>query len=253
MKGWSIALAGAAFALILEPAAAQEKIRIGMIVDFSGPFATVGTMLRQGAETYTFDHGAKVGGREVEWIFRDVDSQTQPTKGTTSLGMLTAGRSYATLSEEGYFTRAYAKVVGYLPLPWEWRAIGRFELGQVFARDAVSIPDTMLFRAGGDDSVRGYPYRSLGVEKNGAIIGGRSIATGSIELAHPLTKKLPALLGAVFLDVGDAAERFGNLQPNVGYGFGVRFLSPVGPLRLDLAYGTKVERWRMHFSVGVTL
>jgi translocation and assembly module TamA len=57
----------------------------------------------------------------------------------------------------------------------------------------------------------------------------------------------------VFMDVGDAAERFGNLRANVGYGFGVRWLSPVGALRLDAAYGHKVERWRMHFSVGVAL
>ena len=72
MKRHFRALAGAAFAVLVGPAAAQEKIKIGMIVDFSGPFATVGTMLRQGAETFTADHGATVGGREVEWIFRDV-------------------------------------------------------------------------------------------------------------------------------------------------------------------------------------
>ena len=188
-----------------------------------------------------------------QWIYRDVDSQTQPTRGTISLGQLSVGRSYAALAEAGYFTRAYARVTGYLPLPSEWRAIARAELGQVFARDAVSIPDPLLFRAGGDDSVRGYAYRSLGVEKGGAIVGGRSIATGSIEVAHPLTKRLPNLLGALFVDAGDAAERFGNLKAHVGYGFGARYLSPVGPLRLDFAYGTQTARWRMHFSVGITL
>jgi translocation and assembly module TamA len=188
-----------------------------------------------------------------QWIFRDVDSQTQPTRGTTSMGQLTVGRSFSALSEAGYFTRAYAKVTGYLPLRSDWRVIARAEAGQVFARDAVSIPDPLLFRAGGDDSVRGYPYRSLGIEKDDAIVGGRAIATGSVEFAHPLTKRLPSLLGAVFVDVGDAAERFGNLRANTGYGFGVRWLSPVGALRLDAAYGHEVKRWRMHFSVGVTL
>jgi translocation and assembly module TamA len=188
-----------------------------------------------------------------QWIYRNVDSQTQPTRGTTSLGQLTVGRSYSTLSESGFFSRAYAKVTGYMPLPGEWRVIARAEAGQVFAREAVSIPDPLLFRAGGDESVRGYPFRSLGVEKDGAIVGGRSIATGSLELAHPLTKRLPSLLGALFVDVGDAAENFGNMNANVGYGFGLRFLSPVGPLRLDAAYGNEVKRWRMHFSVGVTL
>jgi translocation and assembly module TamA len=64
---------------------------------------------------------------------------------------------------------------------------------------------------------------------------------------------MPSLLGALFVDAGDAADRFGNLQPKVGYGFGARYLSPVGPLRLDVAYGTHVQRWRLHFSVGVAL
>jgi len=189
----------------------------------------------------------------TQWIFRDVDSLTLPSKGTTSLAALTGGKTYASLNEDGYFGRVYAKTVGYLPLPSEWRAIGRVEAGQVFARDNVSVPDTLLFRAGGDDSVRGYPYRSLGVEKDGVVVGGRAIMTGSVEVAHPLTKRMPSLLGALFVDAGDAADRFGNLQPKVGYGFGARWLSPVGPLRLDVAYGTHLQRWRLHFSVGVAL
>jgi translocation and assembly module TamA len=189
----------------------------------------------------------------AQWIFRDIDSQTLPTKGTTSLAALTGGHTYSTLDENGFFGRAYLKVVGYTPLWSEWRGTARAEVGQVFARDNVSVPDTLLFRAGGDDSVRGYPYRSLGVEKDGVVVGGRAIATGSVEVAHPLTKRMPSLLGALFVDAGDAADRFGNLQPKVGYGFGARWLSPVGPLRLDVAYGTHLQRWRLHFSVGVTL
>jgi branched-chain amino acid transport system substrate-binding protein len=68
----AMALALGAVSLGTSPVAAQEKIKIGMIVDFSGPFATVGAMLRQGAETYVSEHGAKIGGREVEWVYRDV-------------------------------------------------------------------------------------------------------------------------------------------------------------------------------------
>jgi translocation and assembly module TamA len=126
-------------------------------------------------------------------------------------------------------------------------------LGQVFARDDVSIPDTQLFRAGGDDSVRGYPYRSIGIDKDGVVTGGRSIATGSFEMAHPFVKSAPNVLGALFVDAGDAADRFGKLKPKVGYGAGVRWLSPVGPLRLDAAYGVGLKRWRVHFTVGVIL
>ena len=53
-------------------AAAQEKLRIGIISDFTGPFANVGIRLRYGIETFFGEHGPKVGGREVELIYRDV-------------------------------------------------------------------------------------------------------------------------------------------------------------------------------------
>ena len=74
--------------------------------------------------------------------------------------------------------------------------------------------------------MRGYAYRSLGVTREGVVTGGRALATGSVELAHPIMKRMPSLLGAVFVDVGDAAERMGDLRPNVGYGVGVRWRSP---------------------------
>jgi translocation and assembly module TamA len=188
-----------------------------------------------------------------QWIFRDVDSQILPTKGSTSLGQLTAGRTFSALDDQGYFGRAYARVTWYKPLWSQWYATTRGEWGQVFARKAVSVPDTQLFRAGGDDSVRGYAYRSLGETVDGVVVGGRSLVTGSLELSHPLLQRLPNLWGAVFVDAGDAADRFGNLQPKVGYGAGLRWRSPVGPLRLDLAYGQAVQRWRVHFSVGISL
>lgn len=188
-----------------------------------------------------------------QWVYRDVDSQILPTKGYTALGQLTGGRTYSALDDEGYFGRTYARVTWYRPLWAHWYATARGEVGQVYARDEVSVPDTLLFRAGGDDSVRGYAYRSLGVSREGVVVGGRAMSTGSIELAHPLSSKMPSLWGAVFLDAGDAADRFGDLQPKVGYGVGVRWRSPVGPLRLDLAYGNEVQRWRLHFSVGISL
>lgn len=189
----------------------------------------------------------------TQWIFRDVDSQILPTRGTTTTVSVTAGHSFATLESSGYFGRAYARLTGYLPLPANWFATARGEWGQVIARDQVSVPDTLLFRAGGDESVRGYAYRSLGVKADGVVIGGRSLVTGSVEVAHPLMKSTPNLLGAVFVDAGDAAANPANLHINLGYGAGLRWRSPVGTLKLDGAYGRDVRQWRMHFSVGISL
>lgn len=188
-----------------------------------------------------------------QWILRAVDNQVLPLKGYTALGQLTGGHSYSTLNESGLFTRLYGRVNGYLPLGRDWHLTTRAELGQVFADSSVSVPDTLLFRAGGDESVRGYAYRSLGVTVEDVVIGGRSMYTASVELAHPLPGLPPAVWGAVFADVGDAAEDYQSLTANTGYGLGVRWRSPVGPLRLDVAYGTKVSAWRLHFSVGISL
>ncbi|MFM2059469.1 MAG: hypothetical protein RLY71_3854, partial [Pseudomonadota bacterium] len=53
-------------------------------------------------------------------------------------------------------------------------------------------------------------------------------------------------------DAGNAAPDWGHLKPALGYGVGLRWRSPVGPLRIDLAYGQDVQRVRLHFTVGIT-
>ena len=62
-------------------------------------------------------------------------------------------------------------------------------------------------------------------------------------------------VGAVFIDAGNAAESFSCAQrpgsTALGYGVGLRWRSPVGPLRLDWAYGTETRKGRFHFSVGI--
>lgn len=188
-----------------------------------------------------------------QWIVRRVDNQILPTQGYTALAQVTGGRSYSALQDAGWFGRWYTRVNAYQPLGSDWHLSARAELGHVWAADQVSVPDTLLFRAGGDESVRGYAFRSLGVPVDGAVIGGRSLYTASVELAHPLPRLPKSFLGAVFVDVGDVANRFGDLSANTGYGLGLRWRSPVGALRLDMAYGSQVQSWRLHFSVGISL
>lgn len=183
--------------------------------------------------------------------WRALDNIVLPTYGATLKIELGLGRSFGSNVQTGYFTRAYARSVGYLPLGRTWYGQARLELGQVFLPDGVSVPDSKLFRAGGDESVRGYSFRSLGPEVGGAVGGGLSLATASIELARPISANLPSLWGAVFVDAGNAANSFNSLRPVYGAGLGVRWRSPVGPLRLDWAYGNKTREGRIHFSVGI--
>ncbi|GEM_PF-95060 len=186
-------------------------------------------------------------------IWRDVDSQILPTRGFTANVQGGVGHTFSTMEEAGWFGRAYGRLTWYRPLPAQWYASLRAEGGHVFAADDVSVPDTLLFRAGGDESVRGYGYRTLGEQRNGVTVGARTMVTGSVELARPMWQRFPSLWGAVFIDAGDATDRWADLDPKLGYGMGVRWRSPVGPLRLDLAYGQEVRQYRLHFSVGITL
>jgi len=206
----------------------------------------------------TSDGGIKISDASAltvmqQWLWRDVDSVILPTAGLTANVQVGGGRSYLTLDDSGWFGRVHGRVTWYRPLPGQWYATVRGELGHVLANERVGVPDTLLFRAGGDESVRGYGYRTLGVESEGVTLGGRALMTGSVEVARPVWSRFPSLWGALFVDAGDAALDFNALKPRLGYGAGVRWRSPVGPLRLDAAYGHDIQEFRLHFSVGVVL
>ena len=115
----------------------------------------------------------------------------------------------------------------------------------------MGLPDALLFRAGGDDSVRGYGYRTLGPVVNGVLTSGRHLFTASGEIARPISAHRPSLWWAAFVDAGHAANKWSELDPVVGYGLGLRWRSPVGPLKLDVAYGADVHKTRLHLSVGI--
>ena len=110
------------------------------------------------------------------------------------------------------------------------------------------IPEDFLFRAGGSRSNRGYAYQSLGVQEGNAIVGGRYLATGTLEYVHWLNERWGA---AVFTDVGDAADSIKEWEPLKSYGVGARFRTPAGPLAIDLAYADRDRKFRLAFSVTI--
>lgn len=188
-----------------------------------------------------------------QWIRRRLDSTLLPTDGYQALALVGLGYARGGGTEDsGPFGRMQLKLGVYRPLGG-WFGAARAELAQVVTRDSVGVPEKLLFLAGGDESVRGYAYRSLGPQKNGLTVGGRVLATGSLELARPIVASMPSLWGAVFVDAGNAASRWNDYRAVFGYGAGVRWRSPVGPLRVDLARAQETGKWRLHFSVGITL
>jgi translocation and assembly module TamA len=129
----------------------------------------------------------------------------------------------------------------------------RAEAGAVYAANEVNIPARLLFLTGGDTTVRGYSYQSIGTRlPDGSIYGARYMAMASVEWQHPIT-----LFGdsrsfehTVFVDAGTAADKPRNAVIFPAVGAGMRWASPVGPLQVDLAYGIKTEKWRVHLRMG---
>ncbi len=186
-------------------------------------------------------------------VWRDVDSVILPTLGRSFAlqGGLGGVHSNGGALASGGFARLHARLQLWRPLGADWYGQARLELGQVFARLGVNVPESQRFRAGGDDSVRGYAFRSLTPQVDGVDTGGRVVATASVEVAHPISARLPNVWWAAFVDSGRAAERWQDWSAAWGAGVGVRWRSPVGPLRADIAYGDEVRQWRLHFSVGI--
>jgi translocation and assembly module TamA len=211
-------------------------------------------------ETSAGDNDSQALSGNYHWTWRDVDDLRTPTRGTVwslqggagvTRGTVTSADTGQETDGSGPFGRLYGRAQGYLPLGNSFYGSARLELGQVFVGKSLSVPDPLLFRAGGDDSVRGYAYRSLGPEIDGAVFSGSTLLTASLQLARPIFADQPAFLWALFVDAGNASDGWSKMRPFLGYGFGLHWRSPVGPLRVDLAYGEEVRKFRLHFSVGV--
>jgi translocation and assembly module TamA len=175
--------------------------------------------------------------------FRDTDDIVLPRRGY--FGQVTLGGAPDALSTRG-FHRATARATVLVPLTRNDDLQLRGEGGVVVARSREGIPSTFLFRTGGDQTVRGYDFESLGVRQGDAVLGGRYLAVGSVEYTHWFGQAWGL---ATFLDGGNAWDT-GDFDPVFGVGFGARFRTPIGPIRLDLAYGEEESSWRLHFSVG---
>jgi translocation and assembly module TamA len=116
----------------------------------------------------------------------------------------------------------------------------------------------MRFFAGGDQSVRGFEYQQLGsLDEEGNVIGGPVLLTGSVELEYRFLQKWRFLEKwgiAAFYDTGNAMESFsGSLER--GAGVGLRWVSPIGPIRADAAWALSEpgRPVRFHLTVGPDL
>lgn len=146
------------------------------------------------------------------------------------------------------FIRTYARHQSWWPVGARDVFYVRAEIGYTLASSRFGIPQEYLFRAGGIQSIRGYDFKSIGVQEGNATVGGRVMLTGTAEYTHWLTQQWGA---AAFADIGSAADSWHTLHPFLGYGSGIRWRSPAGPVALDLARSHETGTLRIHFSMAV--
>lgn len=130
---------------------------------------------------------------------------------------------------------------------------GRLGAGSIVAPSVRAVPAARRFFSGGGGSIRGYAYRNVGPRVAGEVTGGRSFVEASAEVRVKVTDTI-GLVGFV-----DAGNSFDAVYPDfseglkVGVGAGIRYFTPVGPLRFDVAVPLNPEKDDPDFAIYVGL
>jgi len=186
----------------------------------------------------------------VDWTRLHTDNTIRANRGS-KLELEARGAADAVLSDS-----SFVQVI--LHGKWVWspsdqaRILFRSELGAMYDSDFAKLPPSVRFFAGGDNSIRGYDYNTLGpTDSSGQVIGGSELAVASLEFER---KVRPHWSVAVFVDSGNAFDR-GAFSAKTGAGIGARWLSPLGPIRVDIAHPFEdpTSSWRLHITLGPDL
>lgn len=196
--------------------------------------------------TYTFP------SLRAEYV--DVDNRLYPRNGLGGNLMLRGG--VEGVGSNASFAQAHVGARWFKGLGDANRLLVRGELGHTWTESLVQIPPSLRFYAGGDRSIRGYAWREVGPRVDGGTrgqrfaIGAKNVATASVEFERYFT---PAWGAAVFVDSGTAFDDRPDWR--TGVGVGVRWKSPVGPLRIDIARGLDEpdSSFQIYFGLGAEL
>lgn len=183
----------------------------------------------------------------------DVDERMAPRRGGGGTLTLRGGTGGA--DGRATFTQLHASVQWFHGLDAASRLLARGELGHTFTRDVLDLPPSLRYYAGGDRSVRGYGWHEIGpsIRTNGGtyFTGAPNVVTASLEYERFIRGPWGM---AVFVDTGSAFEgRDADLH--TGVGIGLRWRSPVGPVRIDVARGLDApdSPITLHLNIGADL
>lgn len=181
------------------------------------------------------------------------DSLLDPRKGWRAEGRVQP--SYAFGGGDSQYVRSSVQLRGYLPLDEKARYViaGRLRGGNVFGADADEIPTDDRFYAGGGGSVRGYAYQAIGPRSaENDPLGGKTLVEGSIEARFKVRRKIGAV---AFIDAGSVSpKRRPEVEDvQVGAGVGVRYATPIGPIRFDVAVPLDKRDFDDPFQVYISI
>ncbi len=191
---------------------------------------------------------------ELRAEYVDVDDRLAPRRGTSGTLLLRGGTGIGEASAN--FAQLHASAQWFHGFDADSRLLVRGELGHTFTRSLVGLPPSLRFYAGGDRSVRGYGWREIGPRISNSAgdtyaLGASNVITTSVEYERYFNGPWGA---AVFVDSGSA---FDGKQPDMrtGVGIGLRWKSPVGPVRIDIAHGLDQpdSPITLHLNIGADL
>ena len=183
----------------------------------------------------------------------DADNLVFPRNGLSGTLLLRGGVEGA--GSDASFAQVRATSHWYRGIGASNRLLVRGELGHTYTNSLVDMPPSLRFFAGGDDSIRGYGWREVGPRIEGVdgklyAVGAENVATASVEFEHYFSENWGA---AAFVDSGSAFND--SPEWRTGVGMGVRWRSPVGPVRVDIAHGLDDPdaSFQIYLSVGADL
>jgi translocation and assembly module TamA len=186
----------------------------------------------------------------ADWTRVEADNAIRPSKGSRMELQVRAAN--AALGSDTSLVQTVAQGKWIRSLPQGGRFLVRAHVGATATHAFAELPPSVRFFAGGDNSVRGYDFETLGpVDANGEVIGGSRLAVGSFEFEQPLRARWSL---AFFVDSGNAFEG-SRIDAKTGAGLGGRWQSPLGPIRIDVAhpFNDPANDWQVHISLGPDL
>jgi translocation and assembly module TamA len=200
-------------------------------------------LIRDGSKEQT---NSTISG--INWARTRADDPIYPTRGWRLFGQFSG--SHENLLSDISFAQIYgsAKLVRQFG---PGRVLLRGEAATTLADEVLELPFSVRFFTGGDLSVRGYQFGELGAtNSDGEVVGGKHLLVGSVEYDIRVRGNW---LAAAFIDVGNSFGDFGNMKLKQSAGLGVRWLSPIGPIRFDIAKGLGDGSFRFHITMGPDL